>query len=465
MKKILLVLLTGVLVLSAVEWNIEEIPSDPDCFNVDPLIALDNQGHPRVLFIKADFVAEEAAIQLASKATGSWVIKDVATLLGFYNYSVDVDQEGNTYVAFSDVSSIEEDQYDIFLATDKTGEFVVSNLTEGDMNWQIIPVVQVDGSGDVTLLYYDETDTNIFLTYGWKDGEDFNRKAITVNVSYDDYHSIDLVLEQDNTPHAFYFDGDNDYIWHATPEDGPEGDWNLEQVNEQISYELTAAIDKSGYFHLSYDYDYGPLYYITNKTGSWTEETVADGSAGGNEEPSIAVDPQGNPHIAWLRTNEDYWYDICYGTKTAEGWTEELVTSTPADDEYPGVGHFFAIDNAGYGHLVYTFFDESEEQAHMYYAKSADPLSVGIAESSPQILRLGLEIRGSSIYFSLKETSLLRLDLYDAAGRLAKHLTSGTYEAGEHSIPINLDGFAAGVYFVRLESRNSAASAKIVKTK
>jgi len=464
MRKIALILLSGVLLLSAVEWDIEEIPPDPDCFNVEPLIALDNQGHPRVLFVKVNFATEETVIEVASKTTGAWVIKDVAPLLDFYNYSVDVDQQGNTYVAFSDVPGIQDEHYDIFLATDKTGEFVVQNLTEGDMNWQYIPLVRVDRSGKVHLLYYEEIEAELYLIYGWLEGETLNKKIVTSNVSYDDYHSIDLVLEQDGTPHAFYFDGDNDYIWHATPEDGPAGDWDLEQVNEQMSYEVTVAIDKSGYFHLSYDYAYEPLYYITNKTGSWIEETVADGSTGGNEEPSIAIDPQGNPHIAWLRTNVDYWYDICYGTKTAGGWIEELVTNTPADDEWPGVGHFFAIDNAGYGHLVYTFYDESEEQAHMYYVKSVDPLSAGIAERPAEINPFDLEVRGSTIHFSLPEASSIRLDLYDAAGRRVRSLTSGVYESGEHSIPINQAELSAGVYFVHLESNNRQASVKFVIT-
>jgi hypothetical protein len=157
-------------------------------------------------------------------------------------------------------------------------------------------------------------------------------------------------------------------------------------------------------------------------------------------------------------------YDLYYARRPEDSWLEEPVFDTPEKDELIGYGHYFALDVEGYGHLVYHAEDENYV-TQIYYAKSTEPLVEGITENPRQSTPLSLKVRGGAVCFSLPQTSLIRLDLYDAAGRLLEHLASGTYEAGEHLLPVNSDGLASGVYFVRLESTGYHSSAKLVITR
>ena len=458
MKRIALMVLAGVLALSAVEWDIEQITDEADLWSTDPILVLDAQWHPHILFTQWN---EEVHIKVASHDTDLWVIDDVATVSEYFTpyYSIDVDSEGNTYVAYSDWIGM--DSSDIFVASDEEGPFLSVNLTDDEL-FQAAPVIKLDHE-DIPHIIYAEAVTpedEIKICHGWADAEGFHSEQVCENLHPDYYIGFDLVFDQLYIPHAFYI-GDDSHLWHTT---SGEPGWIGDQLNELSSEYPSAVADASGAFHVAYDVCSNSIHYITHQSGAWQDELVSAGGGpkGWNEQPSIAIDPNGDPHVVWLRVNADYWHDFYYANKTTGVWVEEPITSTPEEDELPGYGHYFAIDAQGYGHLVYCADDE-DGVTQIYYAKSKAPLA--IAERPPQIIPLSLELRGSWVHFSLPEAASVCLDLYDASGRRVTCIASGIYAAGEHSIPLNLAGLPAGVYFVHLESTNLQASAKFVLTR
>jgi len=56
------------------------------------------------------------------------------------------------------------------------------------------------------------------------------------------------------------------------------------------------------------------------------------------------------------------------------------------------------------------------------------------------------------IRYDLPEASRVRLELFDTAGRLVAVLASGDRPAGRHSVIIDADGMASGVYFYRIQA-------------
>ncbi len=58
----------------------------------------------------------------------------------------------------------------------------------------------------------------------------------------------------------------------------------------------------------------------------------------------------------------------------------------------------------------------------------------------------------------------VELDIVDSVGRRIKHITTGTMPAGYHSIPIELDGLAGGLYFIRLHTPEETDVEKFVLT-
>jgi hypothetical protein len=75
----------------------------------------------------------------------------------------------------------------------------------------------------------------------------------------------------------------------------------------------------------------------------------------------------------------------------------------------------------------------------------AGPLALGRVTPNP--------VRGSSrVSFTLAKAGRMELALVDLQGRTVRRLAAGTFDAGEHSLPVERGGLAAGIYWLRLES-------------
>ncbi|TKJ44318.1 hypothetical protein CEE36_00840 [candidate division TA06 bacterium B3_TA06] len=469
MKRIALMVLAGVLALSAAEWETVQITDEADLWSTDPILVLDAQWHPHILFTQWN---EEVHIKVASHDTDLWIIDDVATVSEDFMpyYSIDVDAQGNTYIAYFDLVGVGNS--DLFFASDKDGPFAPVNITDDEL-FQVAPHVRVSFNGVPFILYAEALtpDDSMRLFIGSIDEEGLHSpELIAKNVYQEEYLGYDLVFEPRVliSPHVFYI-GDDGYLWHVTL-DEDDIIWRKEPLNELSSEWPSAVADPLGSFHVAYDVGGASIHYITNMSGTWQDELVSDlgDPEGGNERPSLALEIVyggylgiGNPHVVWMHADAEGPYDFYYARRPEDNWLEESVFVTPEKDELPGYGRYFALDAEGYGHLVYHAEDENYV-TQIFYARSKEPLIGGITENPPQSTPLSLKVRGGAVCFSLPQTGLIRLDLYDAAGRRVTCIASGAYPVGEHSIPLNLAELPAGVYFVHLESTNQQASAKFV---
>ncbi len=69
-----------------------------------------------------------------------------------------------------------------------------------------------------------------------------------------------------------------------------------------------------------------------------------------------------------------------------------------------------------------------------------------------------------TITFSTKENKYMNISLYDISGRKIKNLYSGMINSGRHNIPVRINKFPCGIYFIRAEADgNTIASRKIIK--
>ncbi|MCK4231840.1 hypothetical protein KAX21_02720, partial [candidate division WOR-3 bacterium] len=148
MKRIALMVLAGVLALSAVEWDIEQVTNDPSLYSSGPIIAFTPQGQPVILFDQTND-EEYSYLKLVYKENNSWVSEEVLESSGIGIFRFDIDSEGNMFIAFCRWM---EDQYDLFLATDTSGEMVVHQLTD-DGDEQYWPVIHLDQDGNPHIVY------------------------------------------------------------------------------------------------------------------------------------------------------------------------------------------------------------------------------------------------------------------------------------------------------------------------
>lgn len=71
----------------------------------------------------------------------------------------------------------------------------------------------------------------------------------------------------------------------------------------------------------------------------------------------------------------------------------------------------------------------------------------------------------TNISFTLDKSSFVMLRLFDPLGNMLRELQSGTMSAGEHSIPISMDGLEPGVYFYRLQVNEHSETKKLTVKK
>ncbi|MBD3285155.1 T9SS type A sorting domain-containing protein, partial [candidate division WOR-3 bacterium] len=386
-------------------------------------------------------------------------------------YSFDFGNQGIIFVAYADLADVEIT--DIFLASDSTGEFVTSNITD-DADFQFAPVLKMNQLGEPSIVYVegDNPDAFLELRYGWIGPVGFTSEMVADNMYQDDYLGYDLILKRGSIqlPQVFYI-GNDGYLWYAC---SGELAWMPEAINDLSSEWPSAMADPLGTFHVAYDVGGSGIHYITNMMGSWQDEVVFEQliPEAGNERPSLGMEIVygsylgiGNPHVVWMHAETEEPYDLWYAGKKQDSWNESVILETSEKSEFPGYGSYFALDYEGYGHL--TFCREDEEYVtQIFYARSAEPLIVtGVSEEPADVEFIALEVRGSEVHLNLPVSGTVTLDLYDASGRRIENLASGRYTAGEHTIPINSAGLPAGVYFVRGQIGEYTASDKFVVTR
>lgn len=177
----------------------------------------------------------------------------------------------------------------------------------------------------------------------------------------------------------------------------------------------------------------------------------------------------------------DTQFNLLYalkGRKSGEFWYYDPARDTwvePADDSFPtppGERKPYAGAELCYGGG--KLFTLRGNKTNEFWRYNADfPLGYGLPKSGPQaeqaaIPRLRLSAAPNpfagrtQLRYSLPAAGRVRLELYDATGRLARVIQDGRQGLGEHVAVLDSDGLARGVYLVRLTT-GSGAGARSVK--
>ncbi len=111
-----------------------------------------------------------------------------------------------------------------------------------------------------------------------------------------------------------------------------------------------------------------------------------------------------------------------------------------------------------------SFVEESPAAAR----RSSNALSQAIAALSSKLPEQTLAISPNpaiyqtTISFELPRESTINVGLFNMNGQQIKHLTSGEFTKGQHELRIQLQGLAAGMYYVQLQSSYAKTIQKIM---
>jgi hypothetical protein len=127
------------------------------------------------------------------------------------------------------------------------------------------------------------------------------------------------------------------------------GTWLIETVAQGVFEEnISIAVDSVGNVNIIYfDRIHGGLNHATNSTGVWISETLEDGF---DRELSLDVDSYGNSHISYL----DYGYPstrLKYANNVSGTWESYIIDSSDIEEGQTSI----AIDADDKVHIIYHY--------------------------------------------------------------------------------------------------------------
>lgn len=283
-----------------------------------------------------------------------------------------------------------------------------------------------------------------------------------------------IALDSYDFPAISYYDETNTALkfahWTGTQ-------WDVITVDDidyiSFNFRTAIAVDSQDRVHIAYSaYEYdepnwvGQLKYAMRDAEGWHVSVVEDHPSGRDfRVPAITLDSSDNPHISYVYyyNQEPISADMKYAVPVDGYWQTQFVDEGDiADSDY---SNGIDLDSGERPHISYC-----ESGVVLKHAELADPAavadppgSIDDAVGSPAGLRLAPNpARGSAVAtLVLEEDAFLSLDIYDAAGRWVKNVTSGQFSAGIHPSEVGR-GLAPGVYFIRLRFGSTAVTRKLV---
>jgi hypothetical protein len=190
------------------------------------------------------------------------------------------------------------------------------------------------------------------------------------------YGPLDIVIGPDDIPHITYHDHQDERQFRPELGDAvhayraPDGEWRVEAAFGQghDGWDNRITVDAEGRPHMSaidpleFAGD-GVTYYRRNGPGNWTVESIGSGDLTYKYSTSIAVDPEGVPHITYYDQGGN---DLALASRGNNGWD---IAHIDTDGE-TGLFSSLVIDADGRFHVSY-FEKKSPSRGIVKYATRA----------------------------------------------------------------------------------------------
>jgi hypothetical protein len=226
-------------------------------------------------------------------------------------------------------------------------------------------------------------------------------------------------------------------------------------------------VDTANDIHIAYGFNGGfpaeTVSYAKKSGGAWTTERVDNAPKLRN--PALALDSSNAPRIVYEKSAGG-GVGLKYAEKTGGAWTTAF-----ADSGFGiGAGASIAIDAQGLPHISCEGGSGAAELDYVRGYAAVTGVESG-APARPALLTANAPNPFSEttrIRFELPERSPVRLEVFDAAGRLVRALVdapsaaAGAHEAVWDGRSAHGDAAPAGVYFYRIRSGRLSETREIV---
>ena len=259
-----------------------------------------------------------------------------------------------------------------------TGAAFTWNIEEVDEG--VKPALALDSAGTPYVAYMLE-DLQGFVKVAVQDGSAWD--ISTLDVGYF-YGPGDIAIGPDDVVHVSYH---NHQDTRFKPEKGDaayavfkDGKWEVTDVfnNGHDGWDNRIAVDSEGRPHMSAidPEDFGGPgleYYLLDSNGEWQVEIVGTGPLTYKYATSIAIDPQGTPHITFYNQGRN---NLRLATRLERRWTFETVDS----GSEAGLFSYLIIDNKGSFHVSYLQKTSNSSGTVKYATKEGQDSEWSISE-------------------------------------------------------------------------------------
>jgi hypothetical protein len=255
------------------------------------------------------------------------------------------------------------------------------------------PAIALSRDGTPTVAYMLESQAG-WVKASSKSGDDWNTDTISEGYFYG---PLDLAIGPDDVPHIAYhdhqdtrFDRDKGDAVHAYL-DG--GEWKTEVAHDagHDGWDNRIIVDSRNVVHMTgidpQEFSGGGVeYYSRDAAGTWTVEDVGSGELTYQFATSLAIDPDGNPHVTFYAQPGN---DLAISSRGANG---EWTVSTIEKDGNTGLFAQLLIDNSGRFHVSYGSQPDGSSLLVKYATRAADETEWTITEIDTLTdMRIGMD--------------------------------------------------------------------------
>ena len=198
------------------------------------------------------------------------------------------------------------------------------------------------------------------------------------------YGPLDIAIGPDDVPHIVYHDHQDSSF---KPDKGDailssleNGEWKFEKLFDDghDGWDTRITVDSEGGVHISAidPLDFGGNgveYYSKDDSGKWIVEDIGSGPQTYKYATSIAVDPQGNPHITFFDQDDK---TLALASRDDSGWSINVVDG----ERDAGLFSSLIIDSDGRFHVSYLLRQSQTSGIVRYATRGADDMDWEISD-------------------------------------------------------------------------------------
>ncbi len=379
------------------------ISTGDNMVNEYPLIALGSAGNPFVLWQGGSYNTTWLWHSGFNGTGWSTPVKVSAfsTTGSVYNLDaqIAVDAFGARHAVWTGVDgNASRTWYSADLGTGWSTPAPLSNASAYDTH---NPKIALDSAGNPHVVWYGYTDASGTAAVWYSELSGSGWSAPLVLSTNSEYYQRrpQIAIDPDDICHIVWSgqnsSGTQYNIWYVS---GSGADWSSPLAispspcaEDQDDPQL--ALDPDGNPHVTWDgYDNGTyadsdldnprIWYANNLGSGWSTPQRLSSVPSYYEEyvPQIAVDSNGNPHVVWEGYTSSDLNHIMYSANLGEGWTEPVRLSTQSEEYQYGAQ--LALDTEGNSHVVWSGYDPVVDDRSILYSES----SGASTWSAPQVI-------------------------------------------------------------------------------